>query len=114
MKTSRSNNAIHHLDGDPHNNDLANLAIVDLKENHQVSPIPDELGTTVADARRLAGKARTVFIHFRCSYDNDWKTSCIMLSRRSFLRQLSWRRADEPVRCRLYQQPSGELWLQVG
>jgi hypothetical protein len=114
MKTPRPHDAIHHIDGDSRNNDLANLAIVDISENRRSSPVQDELGATVADARRLAGKAHTVFVHFRCSWDSDWKTSCVMLSRHSFLRQLSWRRADEPVRCRLYQEPSGQLWLQVG
>jgi hypothetical protein len=76
---------------------------------------PDEIGETVADARRLARKATKVFIDYHCGPDN-WQTDCIMLTRGAFLRSTKSADASKRMPCRLYQaRPDrADLWLAVG
>jgi hypothetical protein len=77
--------------------------------------LPEECGATVADARRLARKAESIFIHYPCGPD-DWQTGVIMLTRGAFLRSIKYANQAQRMPCKLYQQrpDSLELWLQIG
>jgi hypothetical protein len=76
--------------------------------------IEPELGATVADARRLARKASTIFVHFPCGPD-DWQTECIILGRAGFLRAVRYKDDSGRMPCKLYRStPSDEMWLQIG
>ena len=73
-----------------------------------------EICQTVADARRLARKAKRVFIHFLVGPE-EWKTNCIMLERAAFLRATRYQDVDTRMPCKLYgTEASDELWLQIG
>jgi hypothetical protein len=76
---------------------------------------PDERGATLADARRLARKAKRIFIHYPCGPDN-WQTRCIILTRRAFLQSTKFADVGQRMPCRLYQShpDSDELWLAIG
>jgi len=81
----------------------------------QAAIMPDELGKTVADARRLARKAQSIFIHYLCG-PADWQTDCIILTRGAFLRSTKYADASKRMPCRLYQASPdrADLYLAVG
>ena len=80
----------------------------------RIRPIAEECGATVAEARRLARKASTIFLHYPCGPD-EWQTGCILLTRSAFLNSIKFKDPTSRMPCNLYQSPSsGELWLQIG
>jgi hypothetical protein len=75
----------------------------------------DEHGATVADARRLARKAKLIIINYP-SGPGSWQTGCLILRRAAFL--TATKHTDQTVRmpCTLYQSDSEveDLWLSIG
>lgn len=78
---------------------------------------PDEIGTTVADTRRLARKATRIFIHFYVGPDK-WSNDCIGMTRAAFLRSIAGKPDTDPMSS-ILRTPDGNdfsdcRWLQIG
>ena len=78
-------------------------------------PPADERGETVADARRLARKAKRILLRYPCGPD-DWQTNIIILTRSAFLTATKFKDAAGRMPCELYKPDPeiDDLWLRIG
>jgi hypothetical protein len=74
----------------------------------------NEVGITVADARRLARKASSVCVHFHL--DDSRRTNCVVLKRGEFIKSIKHQPDDSLMPCKLYAPDDNpdEMWLQIG
>jgi hypothetical protein len=79
-----------------------------------IKPGTEETGATVADARRLARKAKTIAL-FYWTGPADSQRECLFLKSSAFLRVIAHKQASQAMPCRLHKSDyDGHVTLLVG